>query len=132
MSKKQKPKKNAPITGLDGIQKAKLSRDYTQEELMKIGSELSGVLLRIRNATARFLDVVSTDQDYARTLVNRIQSGYEMVDRNVKSEFNAKTKRKKLYDLKTGEFIREEPMDETDFQLGLGFIKQGELKTEAE
>lgn len=122
-----KKHKDEPITGLDGIQKAKVRQDYTEKELVGMGLELAKRLRaidRLRADIARFTEnceaEISTAQGAVSSLAHEIRQGGKLVEVevDVKAEFDAKANRKKLFTL-DGEFIREEKMTDSDHQIAL-------------
>lgn len=132
--KKIKVAKDAPITGPDCIQNAKVKHTYTMEELTGMGAELSEELQRIdeleeqkKNATAEFSNKIKISQAVSGSLANKIRTGYEMQDQKVMVAFMPDQNKKRLFDLETGGFIRDESMSAEDLQIGLPFIKGGEV-----
>lgn len=135
MSKKKiKVVKEAPITGPDCIQNAKVKHTYDTVELTRMGAELSEELQRIdeleeqkKNATAEFSNKIKISQAVSSSIANKIRTGYEMQDQKVQVAFLPSEKKKRLFDLETGKFIREDPMSWEDMQIGLPFIQGGEV-----
>lgn len=117
-------KKAAPVVR----EFVQVQHDFTDSEKLEMSKQHVGCIQRcdvlreqVKSTTADLKAKIKTEEGRAAELVNKLSSGFEMVTKEVRIEFDRKAGLKKLYvhapgTPHDGEFVRDEAMTQADYE----------------